>query len=468
MARAATTVLVVDGDAVSRRFVEIHLGALPGWAVESAKDATGALDILRTTSVDAILSERSLPDMTGLQFHRRLMQESRLKLVPFIVLSSEARQEKKAVALRAGVDDYLVKPLEPLELQARVESHILRVRRSAELARLRRYLLAGDFSALSLPDLVSTLALQNRTGTISIATPRGAAEVFLDNGRVVHAVYGNLAGPNAFFALFAEPTAMFEFNPNDSPLNPTRHTITDSVTGLIMQAAQRIDEGGLQLPQDTKLAQRPSAPLSTTAQRQPEKSLAPQFASAFFDEFSLGEMFIWVGSELSNWTRREGSPERLHIHLVSALAASVSAMLPLASPLNERQVLAGLRSGSKAVGLVYFLRNERMLDLVGVDLENPAYLAHMLNRNPALTIIAPPNGDALEISPRAKVGIDALLSLRTPSLVVGVGNPSMQTFLDQLTARGSRTLLVPGALGDKQTDLRAVLKTAINAWAQES
>src|SRR5688572_6492120 len=109
------TVLAVDADAVSRRFVELALSAHGDFTVESAIDAAGALETLSTRTVDAIVAEIDLNDMNGLQLFRRLSQERRLRSIPFIVLSSDRRPSTKVAALRAGVDDYQTKPCEATE-----------------------------------------------------------------------------------------------------------------------------------------------------------------------------------------------------------------------------------------------------------------------------------------------------------------------------------------------------------------
>jgi CheY-like chemotaxis protein len=444
--------------------VELAVEPQPGWSIDSARDATSAIEVLRNTPVDVILSERNLPDMTGLQFHRRLMQESRLKSLPFIFLSIDSKLEHKVVALRSGADDYLVKPIAAAELLARVESHVGRWRRARELVRGRRYLLAGDFSALPFPDLISTLALQRRTGSVSINTPSAMAEIHLEAGLVIHAVYGNLIGAPAFNALFLEESAQFEFTPNGPPLPPEQRSIFDSVTGLIMEATRLIDEQGrLPLPRPVVSAALPEV---APEEKHPSRRLAPVFAAAIGDQFALGELFLWTGSELGTWLRRD-FPERLHVHLITDLSIGLSAILPLAAPPNERQMLATLRPGSKLPGLVYFLRNERLFDVVVVDIEAPLTESHHLRRSPTITIIAPRLGDALEIGPRSMAGIKTLLGLRPPQLVVGVGNASMAGFFENALDPSLRRVLLSGSLGEGQTETREVLTRALESWGVE-
>src|SRR5437660_741817 len=95
------TVLVVDGDGVSRRFVELALSRDGDFHVETALDGAGALDILAHTTVQAVIAETEFPDMNGLYFFRRLSQESRLRAIPFVFLSSDTRVKTRVLALGA-------------------------------------------------------------------------------------------------------------------------------------------------------------------------------------------------------------------------------------------------------------------------------------------------------------------------------------------------------------------------------
>jgi DNA-binding response OmpR family regulator len=239
-----TTVLVVDGDGVSRRFVELALENEGNFQVETALDGAGALEILGHTPVHSILAETELLDMNGLTFFRRLCAESRLRHVPFLFLSSDARVATRVLAFNAGVADFLVKPCEVSELVARVKSVIGRERRAMDVLRHHGYMLAGRFSALAFPDLVSIVEQARRSGTVSVLGPRCSGAVHFDEGHVVHALYGNLTGARAFQALMAEEDAQFEFTQQPCSIAERERTIHASATALILESARLIDTQG--------------------------------------------------------------------------------------------------------------------------------------------------------------------------------------------------------------------------------
>src|SRR5215510_13421904 len=120
------TALVVDGDPVSRRFVELALGKGGEFVVEAAEGAAAALEILRVQAVELIIADTDLSDTNGLQFFRGLTHESRLRGIPFVFLSADRRPEARIAALRAGVADYLIKPCHGGEFAARAVSLVER------------------------------------------------------------------------------------------------------------------------------------------------------------------------------------------------------------------------------------------------------------------------------------------------------------------------------------------------------
>jgi DNA-binding response OmpR family regulator len=482
---SASTVLVVDPDGVSRRFVELALGRARDkepLVVEAAKDATSALDVLRTTLVDLIVSETDLPDMNGMRFYRRLQQESRLRSIPFVFLSADRRVGTKVVALGAGAEDYIDKPCDAAELAARVEGLITRGRRAREAQRRRGYTLAGDFSTISFPDLVSILELARKTGLLSIASARATGELFLEGGQVVHAVFGNLTGPEAFYRVMEETGGHFEFITQRADAC-THRTIEESVTALIMEGARRIDDQhrgvsrtAPSAPPSVRMAvaarvpslPTPAAPLPPLV---PTRALAQQFDLGISDAFSLAELQLWNQEELTRWTRAPGGRDRLHVHLIADLSAGVSALLGIAAQPTERWVLSGLTAEQKALGLAFFLRSGRLLDLVLLDIRNAGRWKDALQRRAALAIVAPPNGDFLAIGPKAVVELERLFQRLPPAVVLGAGNASLEARLGPLLpwdADPSPHVSSSTSIGGAEADLRALLLEGIRCWASTS
>jgi CheY-like chemotaxis protein len=467
------TILVVDSDRVSRRFVELALGR-HGFQVESVADGTRAMEVLGTTPVQLVIAETDFVDMNGLQFYRRLTQESRLRGVPFIFLSADNQVATRVVALSAGVDDYLVKPCDAALLLAHVRSHIDRRRRINEAFRSRRYTLAGELSTIPFPDLVSIIELARRSGRLSLVTPTRIGTVYFQRGQVIHAAFGNLSGPNAFHWMVAEEEGQFEFSPGLSLEEESHRTIFDTAAGLILESARVIDTNRASgtMPEASGTVEfapdLPTTPgekiLSALPAFCPGPGIVAQLQSAIADPYALGDLRLFTADELARWTRAEIGRERFHVHLIADLAAGVSSILSLAGAPTERWILGSLGPEPKVAGLAFFLRHERVIDVLLLDIARPRSVLGALEREPSLTIIAPPGGDFLTIGPTTRVELEGLLSALPPPALLAVGNAGAEDgvrSLPGLQPEGARRRVIPGALGEADCDLRAILAEGI-------
>jgi hypothetical protein len=386
------------------------------------------------------------------------------------------------VALRAGVDDYIEKPCDPKELMARIAGLIERQRRALDTERRRGYTLAGDFTTLPFPDLVAILEVSRRTGSLSIATPRALGEIFLHDGRPVHAIFGNLTGPEAFYRVMAEVAGQFEFTTRPADACTSR-TIGEPVTALVMEGARRLDD---RLARGRRTSTRPSSPAKSvrlpasstspplerpTPALGPTRALGAQFELGISDAFALGELQLFTHEELARWTRAPGGRDRLHVHLLAEPAAGVSALLAIAGQPTERWVVAALGHEPKTLGLSFFLRQERLLDIALLDVKNAAAFQRSLRRSPAVAILAPPNGDFLALGTTARLELEGFFKHLSPPVVLGVGNAALGPHVTELAtapATQAAAACKQGALGAVHTDLRALVVAGIRLWASSS
>ena len=120
----------------SRQIAESVGAALErsGYSVDYAADGPGGLHLAVTGSYDAVVLDLNLPGMDGLEICRKLRGEAK-KSTPVLMLTARGTLEDKLAGLEAGADDYLVKPFEVRELEARLHALIRRDRRqvSAEV-----------------------------------------------------------------------------------------------------------------------------------------------------------------------------------------------------------------------------------------------------------------------------------------------------------------------------------------------
>ncbi|WP_428509775.1 response regulator [Pseudonocardia sp.] len=147
-------VLLVEDNAEMRSYL-VRLLRDDGCSVEAVADADAALRAIET-GYDLVLSDVMLPGMDGLDLVRALRAAPATARLPILLLTARAGPESAAEGLRAGADDYIVKPFGPVELLARVRSHV-------ELTRLREYAL--DQAERRAANLQAALASNRQIGT---------------------------------------------------------------------------------------------------------------------------------------------------------------------------------------------------------------------------------------------------------------------------------------------------------------
>jgi two-component system, OmpR family, KDP operon response regulator KdpE len=121
-----TKVLVIDDEPQIRRFLRAGY-ELHNFTVLEAEDAAAGLRMATMNSPDLIVLDLNLPDLDGAEVLERLRSWSN---VPVIVLSIQADEHEKVRLLKAGADDYVVKPFGISELLARSEATLRRQLRS--------------------------------------------------------------------------------------------------------------------------------------------------------------------------------------------------------------------------------------------------------------------------------------------------------------------------------------------------
>ncbi|QJU57349.1 response regulator transcription factor [Sphingomonas sp. AP4-R1] len=130
-------VLVIEDDLVVARSIKTQLEK-NGHSVALAEDGEAGLTLALSEYFDVIALDRMLPKLDGLSIIGRLRERS--IPIPVLVVSALSDVDERIAGLRAGGDDYLVKPFSHQELAARIEAL---VRRSPAAARREATLRAG-------------------------------------------------------------------------------------------------------------------------------------------------------------------------------------------------------------------------------------------------------------------------------------------------------------------------------------
>ncbi len=118
-----TKILVVD-DMLTMRKIEIKILKEMGFSdFTEAGNGIEAWDIITNSPIPfgLIISDWNMPQCTGLDLLKRLRSDPRLKATPFVMVTAEAEQHQVVEALKAGVNQYVVKPFTKDQLTEKLE-----------------------------------------------------------------------------------------------------------------------------------------------------------------------------------------------------------------------------------------------------------------------------------------------------------------------------------------------------------
>ncbi len=170
----AERVLMIDDDARLAGMVSDYLGGA-GFRLTIAGTAREGEALLKRESFDAVILDLMLPDGDGLDVCRRLRATTD---VPILMLTARGEPMDRVVGLEIGADDYLGKPFEPRELQARLRAILRRKTGTAAKSEVMRFgrleidkgarvvRLDGEERSLTSYQFALLLALAERAGRV--------------------------------------------------------------------------------------------------------------------------------------------------------------------------------------------------------------------------------------------------------------------------------------------------------------
>ena len=103
-------ILVVDDFATMRKVVRNLLKQVGYEDIVEAEDGVMALRALKSQKIDVIISDWNMPNMSGFELLKAIRDDSELAKTPFLMVTAEALQDNVVAAVKAGVNEYIVKP----------------------------------------------------------------------------------------------------------------------------------------------------------------------------------------------------------------------------------------------------------------------------------------------------------------------------------------------------------------------
>jgi class 3 adenylate cyclase len=196
-------VLIVDDHEDNVEVIRARLEA-SGYQVESAADGEEALDRVRDCPPDLILLDVMMPRIDGMEVARRIKGDETLPFIPIIMQTALDTVEHKVEGLGAGADDYVTKPINFAELEARVKS-MLRIKALHDTVQeLNRTLERRVAEQVGQLDRLGRLKRFFSPQLAELIVAGGAEDPLRTHRREVTVVFVDLRGFTAF-AEMAEP-----------------------------------------------------------------------------------------------------------------------------------------------------------------------------------------------------------------------------------------------------------------------
>jgi two-component system chemotaxis response regulator CheY len=114
--------LIVDDSSTMRRIIINTLTKLGYKEFHEAGNGREGLDKLASTSVDMIITDWNMPEMSGIDFIRAVRANNATKLLPVLMVTTNAAEDDIVAALKAGVNNYVVKPFTPDTIREKIQS----------------------------------------------------------------------------------------------------------------------------------------------------------------------------------------------------------------------------------------------------------------------------------------------------------------------------------------------------------
>jgi len=218
-------VLVVDDERINRSIFARLMG--PRYDVLEAEDGQSAVTLAATGDVDLIIMDLNMPGLDGLEATRRIKHQAGENFVPVVIVTADADPETLSRGIDAGGDDFLVKPVSRVVLDAKLKANLrlremfLEVQRQRDELSYFREHARKDYAVaqrvfenilsrgtLSLPSLIyKTAPMESFNGDLIMVTPisDSVLRVFVGDftGHGLSAAVGALPVADTFYATAA-------------------------------------------------------------------------------------------------------------------------------------------------------------------------------------------------------------------------------------------------------------------------
>lgn len=115
-------ILVVDDSSTMRRIIKNSLTNLGYADIAEAEDGALAWEVMIEEEINVLVTDWNMPNMNGLELVKKVRAHERYAEIPIIMITTEGGKLEVITALKAGVNNYIVKPFTPQVLKEKLEA----------------------------------------------------------------------------------------------------------------------------------------------------------------------------------------------------------------------------------------------------------------------------------------------------------------------------------------------------------
>jgi two-component system chemotaxis response regulator CheY len=124
-------ILIVDDFSTMRRIIKGLLHELGYNNVQEADDGNTALPMLKAEAYDFLITDWNMPGMPGIDLLKAVRGDAKLKALPVLMVTAEAKREQIIEAAQAGINGYIVKPFTANTLKEKIDKVFERLKGAA-------------------------------------------------------------------------------------------------------------------------------------------------------------------------------------------------------------------------------------------------------------------------------------------------------------------------------------------------
>lgn len=230
-------VLLVDDNPMIVGMLKQNLSSAA--EIATAGDAADALLKAVDDMPDLLISDFRMPGMDGRQLLEKLKSRPTTAGISIILMASKS-DISEHLSHQDGIEDYIEKPFFLKDATQRIKRVIDRI----ALEKLAKAapsdgILRGSLSQMNVVDLVQSLEMGRKSGSLTMTKGDEKCELFFSQGQVKHAAYGSITGDEAVFKVLRWSDGNFEVNFDGKT---AKESTTLNTQGLLMEGLRMLDE----------------------------------------------------------------------------------------------------------------------------------------------------------------------------------------------------------------------------------